>query len=128
MRNIYRNLGGAPRVEGGMTYAQRQQLLEDEDAMAREREAGQRRLLDEQERRRQARERAQRQMEEQAEADRLAEIERLEREGADIAQDLTEVVDADESAAQNMWSALSMGTGFVDSGTEEADQQEDYPT
>ena len=109
----------APKVEGGMTYSQRQQLLEDEDRMAQEREEGQRRILEEQERQREAREKAQRMIAEQAEEDRLAEIERLEAEGAEIAQDLSEVADEDEAAAQNMWSALGMGTGFIDGGESE---------
>ena len=114
----------SPKVEGGMTYDQRRQLLEDEDRMAQEREASQRSILEEQERQREAREEAQRQLFEQEEEDRLGEIERLEEAGAETVMDLAEAQYADEdTGASDMWSSLFMGTGFIPDGEDE----EEYP-
>jgi len=100
---------GGPKIDGGMSYEERQALLRDEQRMAEEREEHQREILALEEAQREARDRAQRLMREQEESQRLAEIERLEQEGAEVSEDIAEAVDEDTAAA-DMWTALAMGT------------------
>ena len=102
---------GAPKVQGGMTFEERQALLRDEERMAEEREAHQREILALEEAQREARERAQRMQSEQEEAARLAEIERMELEGAEVSQETEEATEQDtDVTVANLYSALALGT------------------
>ena len=103
---------GAPKVQGGMTFEERQALLAQEEAMAQEREARQREIMDQQERQRLAREEAERAYAQLEEAERLAELERMEEEGAQTAQDIEDEGDTDTAMA-SLFSALAKGTGFT---------------
>jgi hypothetical protein len=104
---------GAPKVQGGMTFAERQALLAQEEEMAQARETRQREILDSQEKARLAREEAERSYEQLEESERLAELERMEDEGAQTSQDIEDEGDSDTGIA-GLFSALAKGTGFID--------------
>lgn len=110
---------GGPTIQGGMTLEERQTLLQEEEQMAMEREERQRAIMEEQEASRLAREEAQRDLDERAEEERVAEIERLESEGAEVSEYLADNPDFDDTIS-NLFSALATGTGFIgDDGDDE---------
>jgi chromatin segregation and condensation protein Rec8/ScpA/Scc1 (kleisin family) len=113
---------GSPKISGGMTLEQRQQLLESEERMSREREKFQREQMLEQESQRRARERAERGMLQQEEQARTAELERLEQEAAGVAEEAVEEDDVDTSVA-DMFAALAFGTDFI--GDVESEEEEE---
>jgi len=115
---------GAPKVQGGMTFAERQALLEQENVMAQEREARQRELLDQQEQQRLAREEAERAYQQLEETERLAELERMEDEGAQTSQDIEDEGDTDTAMA-SLFSALAKGTGFTSEQAQAGDKSLD---
>jgi len=131
MRNIqwelehdFRHKG--PSMSGGMSAADREALLVKENELASLRDQEQRDFLALQEEQRMAREDSQRMLAEQEESARLAELERLETEGADVAETMEEPIDKDTSVA-DMFASLAFGTEFI--GDEEdvsvvADEQE----
>ena len=115
---------GSPTIQGGMTMAERQQLLEQENQMAQEREAYQRAQLEEQEKRREAREDAQRRLNEVEERFRTQELAEMEKEAAGIAEEGVGEEDIDTSVA-DMFAALAYGTEFI--GDEEETEEEGEP-
>ena len=131
MRNIqwelkhgFRHKG--PSIPAGMSKADREALLVKENELASLRDQEQRDFLALQEEQRMAREDSQRMLAEQEESARLAELERLETEGADVAETMEEPIDKDTSVA-DMFASLAFGTEFI--GDEEdisivSDEQE----
>ncbi len=103
---------GGPSMPAGMTAEDRAMLLEKEQEMARVQDEEQREFLALQEEQRLAREESQRLLAQQEEEARLAELERLETEGAEVAESLEEPVDVDTTVA-DMFAALAFGTEFV---------------
>ncbi len=86
--------------------------MERENELAAERDQEQRDFLALQEEQRLAREESQRLLVQQEEEARLAELERLETEGAEVAESLEEPVDVDTSVA-DMFASLAFGTEFI---------------
>jgi hypothetical protein len=131
MRNIqwelkhgFRHFGG-PNIPAGMSAADRESLLAKESELASIRDQEQRDFLSLQEEQRMAREDNQRVMAEQEESARLAELERLETEGADVAETMEEPIDKDTGVA-DMFASLAFGTEFVSDDVDEsiaADEQ-----
>ena len=117
---------GGPNIPAGMSAAVRERLLEKESELARIRDEEQREFLDIQERQRVAREESQRTLAQQEEASRLAEIERLETEGADVAETLEDPEDIDTTVA-DMFASLAFGTEFVSDVEEEESLEEERP-
>ena len=99
---------GGPGVAGGMTFEEREKLLETEQEFARAQQAEQRALLAAEEVQREARERAQRLQAEMEEGSRISEIERLEEEAAEESFAQAEDVDEDNTLS-DMFSALFIG-------------------
>ena len=115
-----------PSIPPGLSAADRERLLEKESELARIRDEEQREFLDIQERQRVAREESQRTLAQQEEAARLAEIERLETEGADVAETLEDPEDIDTTVA-DMFASLAFGTEFVSDVEEEESLEEERP-
>lgn len=107
----FRQFGG-PSIPEGMSAADRERLLERENELAAEREQEQRDFLALQEEQRLAREESQRLLTQQEEEARLAELERLETEGAEVSESIEDPVDIDTSVA-DMFASLAFGTEFV---------------
>ena len=114
-------LFSGPSIPAGMTAAEREGLLQKESELAAIRDQEQRDFLALQEEQRLAREDSQRVMAQQEEAARLAELERLETEGADVAETMEEPVDKDTSVA-DMFASLAFGTEFVSDSEEEEEE------
>ena len=115
-----------PSVQQGLSAADRERLLEKESELARIRDEEQREFLAIQERQRVAREESQRTLAQQEEAARLAEIERLETEGADVSETLEDPEDIDTTVA-DMFASLAFGTEFVSDVEEEESLEEERP-
>ena len=135
MRNIqwelkhgFRHFGGGPKIPAGMSAADREGLLEKEGELASIRDQEQRDFLSLQEEQRLSREDSQRLLAQQEEASRLAELERLETEGADVAETMEEPIDKDTGVA-DMFASLAFGTEFVsdDEGTTAAVNEQERP-
>ena len=107
----FRHFGG-PSIPEGMSAADRERLLGRENELAAERDQEQRDFLALQEEQRLAREESQRLLVQQEEEARLAELERLETEGAEVAESLEEPIDVDTSVA-DMFASLAFGTEFI---------------
>ena len=114
---------GSTKIQGGMTSAERQALLKQEEKMAREREDFQRERLANEEDQRQAREKAQRMMAEQEEAARTQEIQRMEAEAAGVVEDAVSEEEVD-TAVSDMFAALAMGTEFISDDEFEDEEEE----
>lgn len=71
-------MGGTPNIDGGMSYAERQQLLKEEREFQAEQEASRRAQALEDERKREEEARAERERLAQEEANRIAEINQAE--------------------------------------------------
>ena len=115
-----------PSVQQGLSASDRERLLEKESELARIRDEEQREFLAIQERQRVAREESQRTLAQQEEASRLAEIERLETEGADVSETLEDPEDIDTTVA-DMFASLAFGTEFVSDVEEEESLEEERP-
>lgn len=113
-------MGAAP-VQAGPTAEERGALLQQEEEIAIAREERQRALMEEQEEARLAIETAQRNLDQRAEEERIEELERLESEGADVAEYLAETPDY-EGTLSDLYAALAAGTGFTGEG-----DTEEYP-
>jgi hypothetical protein len=110
--------GTSIETPAGISAEERMQFLEKEQSLADEREEKQRDFMLQQENMRQAQEAASRKLIEQEEASRIAELERMEREGADVAEGLAESGEVDTSVA-DMYSALASGTEFISEDEDE---------
>ena len=103
---------GEAQFSGGMTAAERQDLLTFEDSLAKDRDKAARQFQEESEARRVAQEREQRKALTLTEQQRIDELEAMERDAMDAAQGSTDVTQADkDSKVTNMWSNLMGGAG-----------------
>jgi hypothetical protein len=93
----------------GLSAGERASLLEKEAELAKERDAEMRQYQGQQEEERMAREESQRLLTAAQEKERVATLEALEREGAEVSEGLSDEVDQD-SAVADMFSALAFGT------------------
>ena len=133
MRNIqwemkHGFLHGGPTIPAGMSAADREGLLEKEGELASIRDQEQRDFLSLQEEQRLSREDSQRLLAQQEEASRISDLERLETEGADVAETMEEPIDKDTGVA-DMFASLAFGTEFVsdDEGTTAAVNEQERP-
>ena len=117
---------GSTKIDGGMTMAERQKLLEQENELARERESYQRAQLEEQEKQREAREDAQRKLMQVEERFRTQELAEMEREAAGVAEEGVGEEDVDTTVS-DMFAALAYGTEFIGDEEETEEEGEDTP-
>jgi len=109
-----------------LSAEEREALLEKEDELAKVRAEEQRDFLDEQEKMRMARESSQRLVLEQEEQARRSELERQERMGQEVSQELVEDVRDVDTNVADMFSALAYGTDFM-SEEDDAEVDADKP-
>ena len=102
--------GGGPDIPAGLSADDRAGLLEKEDMLAQERDARAREFQMEMERQRQAQQREMEKLSKVQEAERVKDIEKLERQAAEYAPTEANVASQDrERRRSQMWGALGAG-------------------
>jgi hypothetical protein len=103
-------MGGSPKISGGMTKSEQQELLEEERQYQKEQEERRRLMAEEDENRRVAREEAERQRVAAAEAEKIASANRAEQNLIEEAESLEDQEDKEQGVmALTFFEALNKG-------------------